>query len=687
MEDREKKKNFGSTDGPKFRGPSPNSKMKIPTFSLRTKLVSSFIAVIFFGGIISLVIGSRLVKNTLISEAQARVKNDLNVARMVFNESLDKIEDIIHLTASREGIRPPLKNQNNDVLFQYLNRVRTEYGLDILTLTDSTGKVIIRTLNPGITGDDQSSDDIVKRAMQKGCYAAPQIISKEELVKEDPALAEKAYIEFIETPKAVYRPENREENGMMLKAASSIEDNGTLLGVLYGGVLINRNPDIVDRVKELVYKDEQYQGREIGTVTIFQNDLRISTNVRNERGERAIGTRVSAEVNQAVLIEGKAWIDRAFVVNDWYITSYEPIRDINERIIGILYVGMLERPYLETANRVMRTFTIIAALCVVILLILLYFSTTRIIHPLGMMVEATQKISKGDLSHKLTVKSRDEIGSLADSFNQMTEELKIANEKLVDWTKTLEKKVEERTREIKEIQAHLIQSEKLASIGKLSAGVAHEINNPLGGILMYSHLILEDSEEGSQTAENLKKIIQETTRCKNIVRGLLDFARPKDPEISDVDLNELLDGSLSLLQGQALFQNIKVEKEYARDLEKISADGAQIQQVFTNMILNAAEAMEGRGSLTLVTRLSADNKQLEVQIRDTGQGIKEEDRQRLFEPFFSTKEVGKGTGLGLAISYGIIQRHKGNIQVQSEVGKGTTFIIRLPLKKDDKHGT
>ena len=651
-----------------------SSHMKLPAFSLRTKLILSFIAVIIIGGLFSLVFGSRLVKNTLITEAQTKVKNDLNVARMVFNERLDNIKDIIRLTAAREGIQSALKDQEKDLLFQYLNRVRIEYSLDILTLTDHEGRVIIRTRNPGVIGDDQSSGYLVNKALQKGLFAAPQIIPQEELV-----------IEFVDTPKAVYRPEDKEEDGMMLKAASSIEYDGELVGVLYGGVLINRNPDIVDRVKELVYKDEQYQGREIGTATIFQNDLRISTNVRNELGERAIGTRVSAEVNQAVLVEGKAWIDRAFVVNNWYITAYEPIKDINGLIIGILYVGMLERPYLETSNRVMRTFSIIAALCVVILLILLYFSTSRIIHPLGKMVEATQNISRGDLSHKLIIKSRDEIGSLADSFNQMTTELKMANEKLVDWGKTLEKKVEERTREIKEIQAHLIQSEKLASIGKLSAGVAHEINNPLGGILMYSHLILEDAEEGSQTAENLKKIINETTRCKNIVRGLLDFARPKEPEISNIDLNELLDGTLSLLERQVLFQNIKVDKQYAGDLKKISADRAQLQQVFTNIILNAAEAMDGRGTLTLVTVCGLDKKQMEVQIRDTGQGIKEEDRRRLFEPFFSTKEVGKGTGLGLAISYGIIQRHKGTIQVQSEVGKGTTFFIQLPIKKDNNH--
>jgi len=660
--------------------------MKLLFFSLRTKLIIIFIVVIFFGGMFSLYFGSRLVKNTIITEAQAKVKHDLSSAWMVFNNELEDIQQIISINAERESIRDLLKNREMDILLQRFRRVREQHGLDILTLTDPKGKVILRTRNPSVLGDDQSNNELIKKALQKGDYAAPQIVPREELLKESQELVKNAHIEFIDTPRATSRLENKEEDGMMLQAASSIEDNGTVLGVLYGGVLINRNPEIVDRVKEMVYKDEQYKGQEVGTVTIFQYDLRISTNVRNEQGERAIGTRVSSEVNQAVLTEGKAWIDRAFVVNDWYITAYEPIININEEIIGILYVGMLESPYLETTQRVIMTFTLMAGLCIVILLVILYFATSRIIHPLYKMVEATRKIAKGNLSHKIETKSRDEIGSLADSFNKMTDELNIANAKLLNWGKTLEKKVEGRTSEIKEMQAHLIQSEKLASIGKLAAGVAHEINNPLGGILMYGHLLLEEAEENSQASETLKKVIKETSRCKEIVRGLLNFARPKEPEMSDIDINGLLEKSLSLLEKQVLFQNIKVEKRFSPDLKKIIADEDQLQQVFTNIILNAAEAMDNKGTLTISTAWSKDRDHIEIHFRDTGHGIREEDLKRLFEPFYTTKEVGKGTGLGLAISYGIVQKHGGHIEAQSQIEKGSTFMVKLPLKRDSNHG-
>jgi len=635
---------------------------------------------------LSLSFGSKLIKNTLIDQAQAKVKHDLAAAWMVFNEKLNYVKEIVRLTAERESIKEATKNNNKDILFRYLSRVREEYGLDVLTLTDSTGIVIVRTRNPGVIGDDQSQDEIIKLVPKKGVLAYPQIVPREELIKEGKDLADQAYMEFIDTPKAAPRPENKETNGMMLKAASSIVDErGNHLGTLYGGILLNRNYEIVDRVKETVYKGEKYKGRDKGTATIFQHDLRISTNVPNEKGERAIGTRVSKEVNNAVLIEGNPWIDRAFVVNLWYITAYEPIININNKIIGILYVGMLEKPYLDITNRVMRTFIIIASLCVVLLLVILYFSTTRIINPLQKMVVATQKISAGDLTHKVEVSSKDEIGYLADSFNQMTADLEAANEKLIEWGKTLEKKVEERTKELTEMQAHLIQSEKLASLGKLAAGVAHEINNPLGGILIYSHLLLEDIDKNNPHYENLKKIVKETSRCKDIVKGLLEFARPKEPEMSLISINDIAEKSLSIMERQALFQNIKIKKTYTSDLPKIVADSAQLQQVFMNVIINAAEAMEGNGILALSTSLSRDGTCIEVKFSDTGHGIMEEDKKRLFEPFFTTKEVGKGTGLGLAISYSIIQKHHGTIEVKSELGKGSTFTVKLPLTEEREH--
>ena len=660
--------------------------MKPLQLSLRTKLILSFLVVIVIGGILTLGVGSRLIRNTLTSQAQTKVQHDLSSAWMVFNGKLNDIKLIISLTAARESLREFVKARQMAIVSQYLHRVRSENGLDILTLTDPRGRVLLRSRNPEILGDDQSQDRLVAKALQKNIAAGPEIVDHEELSKEGKDLADQALMEFIPTPKAAPRAGNRETSGLMLKAAAPLlDENNSLFGALYGGILINRNFEIVDRVKDTVFKGERYKERETGTATIFQYDLRISTNVKNEQGERAIGTLVSQEVKTAVLDEGNPWIDRAFVVNDWYITAYAPIKRIDGEIIGILYVGTLEKPYLDTARRVMRTFLFLAALCVIFLLIILYFSTSQIINPLQRMVVATQEIARGDLSHRVDVRSSDEIGTLADSFNQMTDHLRKANQELVEWGTTLEKKVEGRTKELIEIQAHFIQSEKLASIGKLSAGIAHEINNPLGGILIYGNLILEDTDKNSPHYENLRKIVKETTRCKDIVKGLLEFARPKEPQMALTDINETLNKALSILERQALFQNIAVKKDYTPSLPKIIADGSQLQQVFMNIIINGAEAMEGRGTLTMKTSVDKTNDFIDVEITDTGHGIKDEDKKRLFEPFFSTKEVGRGTGLGLAISYSIIQKHQGSIEVRSRTGTGSAFTVKLPLKREFNH--
>lgn len=651
---------------------------KFLNLPLRVKFVLSFLGVICFGGILTLTFGTRLEHNTIFSLAQAKVRHDLASAWMVYNEKLNNIRDIVLLNSMRESIQHAVTHDDRETLMKYLSRVRKDFRLDILTLTDTQGRVILRTTQPEIKGDDQSQDPLIDRALRGETVQATQIIPKEELLKEGKDLADRAYLKFIPTPKAAIRKEDHEEDGMMLKAAAPlIDETGDIIGVLYGGILLNQNYEIVDRVKEIVFKGEKYKGIDIGTVTIFQNDLRVSTNVKSLEGQRAIGTRVSKEVNKAVLEEGKAWIHRAFVVHDWYIAAYEPIRSIDGEIIGILYVGMLEKPYIDLRNNVMLTFTGIAIICVAILLVILYFITSTIIHPLQSMVVATTKIAQGDLSHKVNINFRDEIGQLAQAFNQMTEDLNKANKKLIQWGKTLEIKVKERTKKLQEMQDSLVHSEKMASLGKMAAGVAHEINNPLTSILINTHLMLEKTEKNDTFYENLSLIADETSRCSEIVKGLLEFSRQNPPQKNFADINELIDSTLSILENQVAFQNIKIIKNLGQNLPQIEIDTNKIKQVFWNLAINAAEAMPEEGTLTIVTRYSKDKKYIEIEVADTGIGIPKEKIRQLFDPFFTTKD--KGTGLGLAVSYGIIEQHQGKIEAKSEESQGSTFIISLPI--------
>lgn len=654
---------------------------KYLNLSLRAKFILSFLVIICLGGVITLTLGTRLEHKTIISLAQDKVNHDLASAWMVYNEKLNDIRDVVLLNSRRESIQKAAKDNEKELLEKYLSRARKDFNFDILTLTDAQGKVLLRTTQPEIWGDNQSKDALVRRALMGETVTATQIIPREELFKEGKNLVERAYLRFESTPKATPRAKEYEKDGIMLKAAAPlIDEYGNIIGVLYGGILLNRNYEIVDRVKEIVFKGEKYKGIDIGTATIFQHDLRISTNVKKANGERAIGTRVSKEVNQAVLKEGKPWVHRAFVVNDWYISAYEPIKNINGDIIGILYVGMLEKPYIDLRNNVMITFAGMAIISVVVLLIILFFITSTIIDPLRGMVFATNKIAQGDLNHKVEIKYRDEIGKLARSFNQMTENLKKANEKLIQWGKTLEKRVEERTKELREMQDSLIQSEKLASLGKMAAGVAHEINNPLTSILINTHLMLEKVEEKHAFYENLSLIADETSRCTNIVKGLLEFSRQELPQKAFSDVNDIINRTLNLLKNQVSFYNISIIKELGLNLPQIELDKNKIEQVFWNLMFNASEAMPDGGKLTIISKFSQNKKYIEVIFMDTGVGIPKENINKLYDPFFTTKS--SGTGLGLAVSYGIIKQHLGKIEVESEQGKGSTFTVSLPLSKN-----
>jgi two-component system NtrC family sensor kinase len=267
----------------------------------------------------------------------------------------------------------------------------------------------------------------------------------------------------------------------------------------------------------------------------------------------------------------------------------------------------------------------------------------------------------------------------------MTAELQRADDRYQALTKTLEDKVRDKTQELRDAQDQLLRSEKLSSLGKMAAGIAHEINNPLTSILINSHLIAEKLTGGEKQKfeDNLKLIIDETTRSSAIVSGLLEFSRQTPPELKPADVNEVIEETLVLLRSQVLAHNVEIDKELGENLPKITIDENKIKQVFTNVLLNALDAMPDGGTLFIASRLSPEKQCVIIMFRDNGCGIPAEDLGKIFDPFFSTKGT-KGTGLGLSVSYGIIEQHSGRIDVQSEVGNGTTISICLPMSESRK---
>lgn len=304
--------------------------------------------------------------------------------------------------------------------------------------------------------------------------------------------------------------------------------------------------------------------------------------------------------------------------------------------------------------------------------------------PIRQLIVGTNHVAAGELEYKIKIESRDEVGELARSFNRMTRELQRAHAEIGDWARTLEDKVATKTAELRQAQEHVLRVEKLASIGKLAAIVAHEINNPLAGILVYAKLLLKRiNRNGSTNQEEEKKYLEtiagESARCGEIVKGLLQFSRQTKPDIQPHDLNEIARESLRLVQHKIELMGAHTELELSSDLKQIACDTQQIKQALVALLINACEAVhQGEGIITVRTSYVSGDHQAEIRISDNGVGMDEETRQHIFEPFFTTKEQGKGVGLGLAVVYGIVTGHGGEIEVESTPGGGTDFIIHLP---------
>ena len=652
----------------------------LKTFSLRSRLIIVYVFILGAGGIITSFIGSLIVNSTIMNQAKNKVQHDFRTTRMVYDSQLFIIKQAIYVGATGNTIQQCFYNNDRQRLISRLEQIRQDIGMDFLTITNNTGNVILRITNPTQIGDDVSQISLVKAALAGKIVSSTEILSADVLHKENKQLSDKAKIKLISSPQAQPTDKSVETSGMVLMAASPIYGfKGELLGVLYGGHLLNRSYKIVDKVWELVYKGEKYRKQGLGNITIFLNDLRIATNVKTKEGKRAVGTRSHRDVSKKVIEQGGEWNDRSFVVNDWYISQYKPIKNYDGKIIGMLFSGLLEKAYISTRNKVIQTFMLIATLGFLIIVAISYFLTHSITKPLSQMVEVTNSITKGDWNKKVTVESKDEIGQLAISFNKMLDSLNKLRLELEEWGKTLEQKVKERTEELGAMQNTLMQSQRLASLGKLAAGIAHEINNPLGGILVLSSLVLEDLEKEDPHRENLNEVIKQTMRCRDIVKGLLQFSRQEEGKTEYVNVNEVLNSTLSLIEKQAMFHDIDVQKNLEERLPSILGDPSQLQQVFINIILNAVQAMNEVGKLTIDTYHDKKNDMVIIDISDNGCGIPEEELDKIFDPFFTTKEVGEGTGLGLAIAYGIVTKYQGRMSVKSKVEEGTTFTMKIPV--------
>lgn len=357
-----------------------------------------------------------------------------------------------------------------------------------------------------------------------------------------------------------------------------------------------------------------------------------------------------------------------------------------QQILGVLDTNIsLAKADVQLAESSQRMIVYTGCALLLIAVLSWFFVWEVVGRPVKALTRGTERLTAGDLGYQIEVRSGDEIGELARSFNGMSRQLQAEHNENVAWTRTLEQRVEQKTRELKRAHEHALHTEKMASIGKMAAVLAHEINNPLSGILTYAKLLRKwiSHDDGGQARrqdiyESLDLIASESRRCGDLVKNLLTFSRTTPMNLQPTNLNQVIEQSMRLIQHQLDLAAIQVQPALDVDLPPVICDGAQIEQVLLALMMNALDAMPQGGNLWVTTKCDREVGVVRITVRDDGTGISSEILPRIFEPFLTTKETGRGVGLGLAISRSILERHNGDIEVQSEVGRGTTFTVSLP---------
>jgi two-component system NtrC family sensor kinase len=599
---------------------------------------------------------------------------------VVANQYLDRVLATIgaNATALADSARLAAAREDAEAAARLLSASRSRMQFDFIFLLDTKGRVLASS-SGAATPESRAFWPVVAAAIEGKARTGIDVFSPEQLQDIDPELAKRAVVQVVPTRNAAPDTKREERRGMVIHAASPVLDRDErVVGVIEAGVLLNGNLDFVDRINEIVYQAGSLPLGSRGTTTLFLDDVRIATNVRLFENRRALGTRVSLDVRDQVLGQGKTWLDKAFVVNDWYVSGYEPLYDSFQRRVGMLYVGYLETPFRHAKLAALGIMAAVFALLSAAATVFFLRWARTIFDPLERMNRTMSAVEGGNAAARVgETGSRDEIGALARRLDQLLDALQAQSDALRALNADLDRKVVERTAQLEAAQKQLAMADKLAAIGQLTAGVAHEINNPIA--VMQGNLDLMRAELGpalAPAAEEVRLLDEQINRVRIIVAKLLQFARPGEYAgyIEDVDPNALVADCLLLVRHMLVKGAIEV-RQAPGATRTVRIARTELQQVLINLLVNAIQAMPGGGVLTLATA-DWDDRGVAVTVGDTGEGIRREDLGRIFDPFFTTRKR-EGTGLGLAISYAILERYGATIDVESEPGAGARFTIRL----------
>lgn len=628
-----------------------------------------------------------------------KVSADLSVANGTLNFMQQEQVDTLQQLANSFEFRTNLQLGDTRELSVQLLEVKSSRSLDFLRYIKTDQLEALNEPNLKL---------LIPRLLDKENLNGITILNSTELDNIATGLADQARIDLIETPRAVPTERTIEDRAMVLRALVPIADDfGELIGILDSGIILNNTTSAVDRIRDLVYGKGSLPEGGIGTVTLFMDDVRISTNVPQDVSsisqgnrnlslkERAIGTRVSAEVRKQVLLQGETWIDRAFVVNDWYISAYKPLLDFNNKKIGMIYAGFTEAPFTQIYYKTLIESGTLILLIMLVSAVVVTNHTRLLLQPLNKIHSVVTSVRDGSMQPRIgKLESSDELVDLAKQFDVMLnllehreQQIRLANDQLeatVDKrTRSLRRRTEalkEHIRLLKSTRQQLLDKEKLAVLGELTAGIAHEINNPAAVILGNMDLLVAELGDAVEPARSeVDMVIQQVYRIRSLINNLLQYSRPGHyvESYEHHQINQIVEDTLLLVSHALEKHQVSIVKDFqATSLVEVNCQ--QVQQVLVNLILNASHALEGPGEVEIKTADWFEGDQLKgatVTVIDQGKGITKEHLEKIFDPFFTTKK--SGTGLGLSVSYSIIRRHGGDITVQSEEGKGTQFQVYL----------
>ncbi|MFP3873642.1 MAG: ATP-binding protein [Thiohalophilus sp.] len=639
-----------------------------------------------------------LERNYSFAEAQLahKVHTDINVARASFMRQQEKYLQAISRLAESHAFYLALSRKDEKRIKNQLEVLKVTEGFDFLHVVDLKGGWLFD--DSTFVGEAKPSpliEDVVHSGMPR---VGLEVYSSAYLRREHGSLARRARVMLADDGDA--KANSTEQRALVVRAVYPLKNNrGQTVALMEGGVLLNHNAKLLGAIHNLVYGPGALPKQGKGLVSMVLDDVRVATNLTQKTQEeaRALGSHIPGDVHEQVAGQGKSWVGELTIPGGRYLTGYQPLRDYRDNVIGMLEAGYLVAPLKQAYLRDMLMFGVLLLLIVVLATLFGILGARRIFKPIERMADVVHAQEQGTDLRIGEIKSRDEIGALARRFDHMLDLLHERNAEIQRAADNLEQQVEERTRELKLKNTHLkdslallrktrsqlVMAEKFSALGELTAGIAHEINNPTAVILGNMDIIIEELNGATDPVETEVTLIYEQVyRIRNIVEKLLKYSRasPVSLNLEQVDVNKLVEDTVMLVRHEAERKHAVILTETVADNRLIRIDPQELQQVLINLLINAIHAVDERGTIRISTQVN-ENGDVVVSVCDDGEGIDRDTIDRIFDPFYSTKG-NLGTGLGLSVSYGLIQRYGGNLEVSSKPGKGTVFTVTL--RRDPK---